>query len=117
MRSVLIAIFELRADEVFVVAHHDCGMNNINPSKTIEKMVTRGGIKPESAYLWAALADARRQGDERGAAPQLWSRPHQPALLLTATSASPPPTPFPTARSARGAVVRGHRRQEVPARL
>ena len=50
MRSVLIAIFELKADEVFVVGHHDCGMNNINPSDTIEKMVDVGGIAPESEY-------------------------------------------------------------------
>lgn len=34
--------------QVFVVAHHDCGMNNINPAKTLEKMVDVGGIAPES---------------------------------------------------------------------
>lgn len=105
MRSVLIAIFELRADEVFVVAHHDCGMNNINPSKTIEKMVTRGGIKPESAWGWAAgqvvRCEARRL--------QLLTAAHPVISTLTAPRSLP--------CSARGAVVRGHRRQEVPARL
>lgn len=30
MRSVIVALYELGADEVFVIGHHDCGMNNIN---------------------------------------------------------------------------------------
>lgn len=42
MRSILIAVFDLQADEVFVVGHHDCGMSSINTEKIIEKMVNRG---------------------------------------------------------------------------
>lgn len=28
MRSIIVALYELNADEVFVIGHHDCGMNN-----------------------------------------------------------------------------------------
>lgn len=48
MRSVLVAVYELAAEEVFVVGHTDCGMSNINPGATIQKMVERGGITHES---------------------------------------------------------------------
>lgn len=48
MRSVLVAVYELRANEIFVVGHHDCGMSHLDPAKTIEKMVARG-IARESA--------------------------------------------------------------------
>ncbi|MGZ6525369.1 MAG: beta-class carbonic anhydrase [Tumebacillaceae bacterium] len=42
MRSVIVAIYELKADMVVVVGHHDCGMSSINPDSTLEKMKTRG---------------------------------------------------------------------------
>ena len=42
MRSILIAIYELKADEVFVIPHHDCGMASVNADVTVEKMVDRG---------------------------------------------------------------------------
>lgn len=42
MRSTLVAIYELGADEVCVVGHHDCGMAHIDPSKTTQKMMERG---------------------------------------------------------------------------
>lgn len=42
MRSILVAIYELGAEEVLVIGHHDCGMANINPDATIAKMVNRG---------------------------------------------------------------------------
>jgi carbonic anhydrase len=42
MRSIIVAVYELNTDEVFVVGHHDCGMGNINPSETITKMMERG---------------------------------------------------------------------------
>ena len=38
MRSILVAVYELGADEVCVVGHHDCGMAKIQASSTIEKM-------------------------------------------------------------------------------
>jgi len=42
MRSVIVALYELNADEVFVIGHHDCGMSKINPTQTLEKMVKAG---------------------------------------------------------------------------
>ena len=42
MRSILVAVYELGADEVCVVGHHDCGMAKIQASSTIEKMKERG---------------------------------------------------------------------------
>ncbi|MFZ5643079.1 MAG: beta-class carbonic anhydrase [Bacillota bacterium] len=42
MRSILVAIYELGAEEVYVIGHHDCGMANINPVDTLKKIVSRG---------------------------------------------------------------------------
>lgn len=42
MRSILVAVTELKAEEVFVVGHYDCGMSSINPDAMIEKMINRG---------------------------------------------------------------------------
>lgn len=42
MRSILVAIYELDAKEVFVIGHSGCGMSNINPDNTINKMISRG---------------------------------------------------------------------------
>ncbi|QEK11352.1 carbonic anhydrase [Crassaminicella thermophila] len=42
MRSILVAIYELSAEEVFVIGHHGCGMSSIDPTSTIEKMKKRG---------------------------------------------------------------------------
>jgi len=42
MRSILVAIYELGAEEVCVVGHHGCGMESIDPTKTLELMVDRG---------------------------------------------------------------------------
>lgn len=47
MRSVLVAIYALRADEVCVVAHRDCGMNAINPQAILDSAIERG-ISPET---------------------------------------------------------------------
>jgi carbonic anhydrase len=42
MRSVLVAIYELGADEVCVIGHYDCGMASLQATSTIEKMKERG---------------------------------------------------------------------------
>ncbi|MBL0385217.1 carbonic anhydrase [Tumebacillus sp. ITR2] len=42
MRSIIVALYELGAQEVCVIGHHGCGMASINPSQTIEKMKSRG---------------------------------------------------------------------------
>jgi carbonic anhydrase len=47
MRSILVAVFELNADEVMVIGHHDCGMGKVNYESMREKMEARG-IKKET---------------------------------------------------------------------
>lgn len=43
MRSIIVAIYELGAEEVFVVGHHGCGMANVDTQGIIQKM-KRAGI-------------------------------------------------------------------------
>lgn len=47
MRSLLIAVYELQADEVYVIGHHDCGMSAIESNQVLGHMVERG-IKKET---------------------------------------------------------------------
>lgn len=42
MRSILVALYELQADEVFVIGHTNCGMTGINPEHIIQHMEERG---------------------------------------------------------------------------
>ncbi|MEG2329888.1 beta-class carbonic anhydrase [Anaerorhabdus sp.] len=42
MRSLIIAIYELGVEEIMVINHYDCGMQNIHSSSIIEKMLERG---------------------------------------------------------------------------
>ncbi|WP_391574865.1 beta-class carbonic anhydrase [Cohnella sp.] len=42
MRSVLVALYELHANEVFLVGHHDCGMTGIDPNEVVKHMQARG---------------------------------------------------------------------------
>lgn len=46
LRSIVVAVYEFKADEILVVGHHDCGMSNLNADRTIEKAMERG-ISPE----------------------------------------------------------------------
>lgn len=60
MRSVIVAIYELGATEVFVVGHHDCGMAVVQPTRIVERMVREGGIKRETLQtLEAAGIDVK----------------------------------------------------------
>ncbi|WP_027624100.1 beta-class carbonic anhydrase [Clostridium lundense] len=51
MRSILVAIYELNAEEVFVIGHHGCGMSNIDTTKTLEKILQRGISKDTLSTL------------------------------------------------------------------
>lgn len=51
MRSILVAIYELDAEEVFVIGHHGCGMSNIDTNKTLDKMVEKGISKETISTL------------------------------------------------------------------
>ena len=42
MRSIIVAVYELGAEEVAVVGHHECGMTGLSCSRVIEKARLRG---------------------------------------------------------------------------
>lgn len=42
MKSILVAVFNLKAEEVIVIGHHDCGMSNVDTEALKETMVERG---------------------------------------------------------------------------
>lgn len=42
MRSLLVAVYALQADEVYVIGHYDCGMSSVDPIALIEEMKARG---------------------------------------------------------------------------
>lgn len=42
MRSLLVAVYELQAEEVLIIGHHDCGMSGMKPDSILEKMRKRG---------------------------------------------------------------------------
>ncbi|MFD2446523.1 beta-class carbonic anhydrase [Bacillus sp. CGMCC 1.16607] len=42
MRSILVAVYELQAEEVFVIGHYDCGMSGMKAGPVIEKMKLNG---------------------------------------------------------------------------
>ncbi|WP_449537340.1 beta-class carbonic anhydrase [Ferdinandcohnia sp. Marseille-Q9671] len=42
MRSILVAVYELGADEVCIIGHHDCGMSNIDAEGILHKIKDRG---------------------------------------------------------------------------
>ncbi|WP_226038247.1 beta-class carbonic anhydrase [Aquibacillus saliphilus] len=42
MRSLLVAVYALKADEILVIGHHDCGMKGFSGKQLIEKAMQRG---------------------------------------------------------------------------
>lgn len=42
MRSVLVAVYELGAEEVLVIGHHDCGMTGLKSDRVLKKVRKRG---------------------------------------------------------------------------
>lgn len=46
MKSILVAVYDLKAEEVTVVGHHDCGMSHVDPEALVKKMADKG-IKKE----------------------------------------------------------------------
>jgi carbonic anhydrase len=42
MRSILVAVYELKAREVLVVGHHGCGMTNLDTQAMVKKFVQYG---------------------------------------------------------------------------
>jgi carbonic anhydrase len=60
MRSILVAIYELSADEVYVVGHHECGMTGLNADQIISKAEKRGIEKVTMDTLKHAGIDLTR---------------------------------------------------------
>ncbi|WP_017549285.1 beta-class carbonic anhydrase [Salinicoccus carnicancri] len=46
MRSILVAVYMLGADEVMIMGHHDCGFGALQPEPVMEEMENRG-INPD----------------------------------------------------------------------
>jgi carbonic anhydrase len=46
MRSLLVAVYQLQADEIIIVGHHDCGMSSLSSDSMLEAMKERG-VKQE----------------------------------------------------------------------
>ncbi len=42
MRSLLVAVYALKADEVYIIGHYDCGMSAVDPDVMLESMLERG---------------------------------------------------------------------------
>ncbi len=42
MRSLLIAVYQLQAEEVLIIGHYDCGMSGMKPEGIMESMRKRG---------------------------------------------------------------------------
>jgi len=57
MRSVVTAVYELNAEEIYIIGHHGCGMSQSNPKGTLQKIIDRGVSSPEilSAIKYAGI--------------------------------------------------------------
>ena len=42
LRSIIVAVYEFDAKDIFVVGHHGCGMSSIDPLHIMEEMKNRG---------------------------------------------------------------------------
>lgn len=57
MRSLIMAVYELRAEEICVVAHQDCGMRAVDPQRVLDHAMERGVSEDTIATLRAAGVD------------------------------------------------------------
>ncbi|MCP1136198.1 carbonic anhydrase [Paenibacillus polysaccharolyticus] len=48
MRSIVTAVYELSAEEIYIIGHHGCGMSQSNPRRTLQKAINRGVVTPEA---------------------------------------------------------------------
>ena len=51
MRSIIIAIYELGAENVAVIGHYDCGVQSISSKKLVDKMMNRGIKKEKIEFI------------------------------------------------------------------
>ena len=57
MRSLIMAVYELRADEICVVAPRDCGMRAVDPQRVLDHAMERGVSEDTITTLRAAGID------------------------------------------------------------
>ena len=50
MRSILVAVYELRVAEVAVVGHYGCGMTGLSCDRILEKAISRG-VPPQTLQI------------------------------------------------------------------
>lgn len=60
MRSILVAIYSLNADEVFIIGHHDCGMSKLNSDEITEKIKASGITEETLETLTSAGISVRK---------------------------------------------------------
>jgi len=48
MKSILVAVYDLEADEVVVVGHHDCGMSHVDTHALRNKMIDKTGVEAKT---------------------------------------------------------------------
>jgi carbonic anhydrase len=60
MRSIIVAVYELDADEILVIGHHDCGMTGLNSDNVLAKAKERGVSEEVLATLSNSGIDLSR---------------------------------------------------------
>jgi carbonic anhydrase len=60
MRSIIVAVYELAAEEIFVIGHHECGMIGLNAQHVLERAQQRGVSKEMIETLDHAGIDMNR---------------------------------------------------------
>ncbi len=60
MRSIVVALFELKASEVFIIGHDDCGMSHVKPEDIQAKMLAAGVPPGSLSTLEASGVDVNK---------------------------------------------------------
>jgi carbonic anhydrase len=60
MRSIIVAVYQLDAEEIFVIGHYECGMTGLNPETVVSKAVERGVSNDTIETLQHAGIDLNR---------------------------------------------------------
>ncbi|MGG7178283.1 beta-class carbonic anhydrase [Clostridium paraputrificum] len=60
IRSIIVAIYEFNADEIFVIGHHGCGMCNLNTDDLLAKIVDRGVSEKSIETLYNSGIDVKQ---------------------------------------------------------
>ncbi|QKY68472.1 carbonic anhydrase [Lentibacillus sp. CBA3610] len=61
MKSILVAIYELKAEQVMVIGHHDCGMSHADPAAFKQSLLEKGVAEETLATLANAGVDLENE--------------------------------------------------------